>query len=263
MAKRRFQQGLLEKENGHYYSFFYRDQPMPDGTSTSVFTRIKLGTVGEISELSARREHDRLRQQINRERGSVSTALKGETFAEVAKTYMTDIGPQLSISTVRQRSSHLNAHLLPRFGPMAHMAIEVPTLQRFATDLFATISRKSILNVLGTLAAVLSNAKKCGLRVPQIPEHSLAIAGDRASTEAVYFETANVQRILTATREPYRTIFMLAAVTGLRASELLGLTVTDKPSLTFPRSGRGTSWAIFACNTSPVCAFSTEKESCN
>jgi hypothetical protein len=72
---------------------------MPDGTSRSIFTRIKLGTVGEISDLSARREHDRLRQQINRERGFVPTAPKGETFAEVAKTYMTDIGPQLSIST--------------------------------------------------------------------------------------------------------------------------------------------------------------------
>lgn len=227
MAKRRFQQGLLKKENGHYYSFFYRDQRMPDGTSKSVFTRIKLGTVGEISDLSARREHDRLRQQINNERGSVPSAPRGETFADVAKTYMTDIGPQLSISTVRQRSSHLNAHLLPRFGPMALMAIEIPTLQRFVTDLSATVSRKSILNVLGTLAAVLSYAKKCGIRVPEIPERSLAIAGDRDGAEAVYFKAADVQRILAAAREPYRTIFMLAAVTGLRAGELLGLTVTD------------------------------------
>src|SRR6266851_4779514 len=113
-----------------------------------------------------RREHDRLRQQINRERGSVPTVPKGETFAEVSKTYMTDIGPQLSISAVRQRSSHLNAHLLPRFGPMALMAIDIPMLQRFVTDLSATVSRKTILNVLGTITAVLSYAKKCGIRVP-------------------------------------------------------------------------------------------------
>ncbi|HEY6388452.1 MAG TPA: tyrosine-type recombinase/integrase [Candidatus Acidoferrum sp.] len=227
MAKRRFQQGLLKKENGHFYSFFYRDQTKPDGTSKSVFTRIELGKVGKISDLSAQREHDRLRQQINRERGSVPTAPKGETFAEVAKTYMTDIGPQLSISTVRQRSSHLNAHLAPRFGSIALMAIDVPTLQRFVTDLSTTLSRKSILNVLGTLNAVLSYAKKCGIRVPEIPERSLVIAGDRDGTEAVYFKTADVQRIIVEAREPYRTIFVLAAVTGLRAGELLGLTVGD------------------------------------
>src|SRR5215472_14721206 len=88
VAKRRYQEGLLKKENGHYYSFFYRDRAQPDGTTRSVFTRIDLGLVGEISDQSARREHDRLRQQINRERGSVPTAPKGETFEEVAKTYM-------------------------------------------------------------------------------------------------------------------------------------------------------------------------------
>src|SRR5262249_20861297 len=36
-----------------------------------------------------------------------------------------------------------------------------------------------------------------------------------------------VQRILKLAREPYRTIFTLAAITGLRAGELLGLTVAD------------------------------------
>jgi len=103
VPKRRYQEGLFKKENGHYYSFFYRDRAMPDGSTRSVFSRIRIGTVGEISEQSARREHDRLRQVVNRERGSVPTAPKGETFEEVAKTYMKDIAPQLSISTVRQR----------------------------------------------------------------------------------------------------------------------------------------------------------------
>ena len=227
VAKRRYQEGLFKKENGYYFSFFYRDRAMPDGTSRSIFTRIKLGRIGEISELSARREHDRLRQQINRERGSVPTAPKGETFEEVAKTYMTDIGPQLSISTVRQRTSHLNAHLLPRFGSMALMAIDIPTLQRFVSDLSLKGSRKSVLNLLGTMNAVLSYAKKCGIRVPEIPERSLAIAGDRDGAEAVYFKAVDVQRIISAARQPYRTIFVLAAVTGLRAGELLGLTVAD------------------------------------
>ena len=74
------------------------------------------------------------------------------------------------------------------------MAIDIPMLQRFVTDLSATVSRKTILNVLGTITAVLSYAKKCGIRVPEIPERSLAIAGDRDGTEAAYFKTADVQR---------------------------------------------------------------------
>lgn len=218
---------MLKQENGIWYSFFWRDRKMPDGSTRSVLTRTNLGRVGEISELSARREHDRLREQINRERGSVPTAPKGETFEAVAKTYMKDVAPQLSISTVRQRTSHLNAHLLPRFGSMALMAIDIPTLQRFVTEISGAVERKTILNLLGTLNAVLAYAKKCGIRIPEIPAGSLTIAGDRDGREAVYFKLADVQRILKLAREPYRTMFTLAAVTGLRAGELLGLTVAD------------------------------------
>ena len=217
---------MFKRENGHYYSFFYRDKTMPDGSTRSMLSRIKLGRVSEMSGLSARREHDRLRQQINRERGSVPTAPKGETFEEVAATYMKEIAPQLSISTVRQRKSHLHAHLLPRFGSVALMAINIPVLQRFVNDL-SGISRKSILNVLGTLTAILSYAKKCGIRVPEIPEGSLTVAGDRDGAEAVYFKKANVREILQQARQPYKTIFALDWATGLRAGELLGLKVAD------------------------------------
>ena len=227
VPKRRYQEGLFKKENGHYYSFFYRDRNMADGTTRSAYSRIDLGKIQNISELSARREHDRLRQQITRERGSVPTAPKGETFDNVASTYMKDIAPQLSISTVRQRTSHLQAHLLPRFGRQVLMALDVQTLQRSVTELSSTLSRKSILNVLGTITAILNYAKKCGIRVPEIPSGSLMIAGDRDGAEAVYFKRADVQRIIQLAREPYKSMFTLAAVTGLRAGELLGLTVSD------------------------------------
>jgi integrase len=227
VPKRRFQQGMLKQENGYWYSFFWRDKPMPDGSTRSVLARTNLGRIDAISELSARREHDRLRQLINRERGSVPTAPKGETFEEVAKTYMRDIAPQLSISTVRQRESHLNAHLLPRFGSMALMAIDIPSVQRFVTDLSHSGSRKSVLNLLGTLNAVLAYAKKCGIRVPDVPTSSLTLSGDRDGAEAVYFKQADIPRILKLAREPYRTMFTVAWTVGLRAGELLGLTVAD------------------------------------
>src|ERR1700684_1696668 len=96
VPKRRYQEGTFRKENGHYYSFFYRDRNMQDGNTRSVKTRFDHGKIGLVSELSARREHDRLRQQINRERGSVPTAPRGETFSDAAKNYIESIAPHLS-----------------------------------------------------------------------------------------------------------------------------------------------------------------------
>jgi integrase len=228
VPKRRYQEGTFRKENGHYYSFFYRDRQAADGSTRSVFTRIDLGETAKLSELQARSEHDRQRQQVNNERGSVPMAPKGETFKAVAAQYMKMIGPHLSIATVRQRTSYLNAHLLPRFGSSSLMALDIPTLQAFVNEHHGKLSRKTIINMLGVLNVILAYAKKCKIRVPDLPIFSsLSIGGDREPAEGVYFKQADVRRILQEAREPYRTMFTIAAVTGLRAGELLGLTTAD------------------------------------
>jgi integrase len=227
VPKRRYQEGTLRNENGHYYSFFYRDTEMADGSVKSVFTRCDLGRVGDISELSARREHDRLRNQINRERGSVPPAPRGEKFKDAASAYMKNIAPHLSPSTARQRTSHLRAHVLPRFEDSSLMAIDNQTLQCFTTELLGRLSRKSILNVLGTLFAVVGYAKQCGIRVSDASLSSIKVGGDREDTEAKYFKRNAAHQIIQEAREPYRTIFALVWATGLRAGELLGLRVGD------------------------------------
>jgi integrase len=227
VPKRRYQEGTRRKENEHYYSFFYRDREMADGSVKSVFTRFDLGRAEDISELSARREHDRLRNEINRERGSVRPAPKGEKFKDIASAYMKNIAPHLSPSTVRQRTSHLRAHLLPRLGESSLMSIDSLTLQCFSTELLARLSRKTIINVLGTLFAVMAHAKQSGIRVSDVSLGSIKLGGNRDATEAKYFKHNDAHRIIQEAREPYRTIFALAWATGLRAGELLGLRVVD------------------------------------
>lgn len=239
MPKRRHQEGNFRLENGHYYSLFYQDRVMPDGSVRSKRSRFDLGKVGAISELSARRQHDRIRIQINRERGSVPTAPKGETFKDAAEAYMESIAPHLSISTVRQRHSHLKRHLLPKFDASGLMTLDVRTLQRFSTELLVTCSRKTILNILGTLFGILSYARKCGSRIPDgVSLASLTLPSDKGETETPYIRSADAARIVAHAKEPYRTIFALAWSTGLRAGELLGLSIEDldfERKLIFPR----------------------------
>jgi hypothetical protein len=201
---RRFQDGCFKTQNGWFYSFFRQDRPMPDGSTKSKLTRFKLGRVGIMSETAARREHDRLRQTINWERGSVPAAPKGETFKDVAANYMKAIGPHLSPGTVRQRQSHLTAHLLPRFGSSALMALDVPTVQQFTTDLLASCSRKTIQNLLGSFFAVLKYAKKSHIRVPEFSLTDLTLAADRNRPETPYQKAPDVKRILELSQEPYQ-----------------------------------------------------------
>jgi len=96
-----------------------------------------IGRVGQdgLSERAARREHDRIMQEVNRKRGSVATAIKGRAFRDIADAWRVAIAPHLSPSTVRQRESHLRRHIPPRFRGAAHHTLDVSALQQFATDL--------------------------------------------------------------------------------------------------------------------------------
>jgi len=44
----------------------------------------------------------------------------------------------------------------------------VEQLQQFATDLKGKVSQKTVVNILGTVFAVFSYARRCGLRVPDV-----------------------------------------------------------------------------------------------
>jgi len=226
VPRRRHQDGQLKKENGYYYSFFYVDRET-HGITRSIKQRFNLGSVTRISSRAARREHNRLREQINRGRGSVAPGAKGETFAEAARSWQEAIGPQLSESTLRQRKSHLKAHLLPRFGKSALTELTVPNLQRLATDLLATNARKTVQNIIGTVFAIRDYASRCGIRVMKVSMKDLTVRKARDEYESPYFKENEVEQILAAAREPYLTIFKIAWYTGLRGGEILGLTVND------------------------------------
>jgi len=163
---------------------------------------------------------------INRQRGSVPALVKGHTFRSAVDTWRRAVAPQLSPATVRQRESYLRTHILPRFGDAPPDSLDVPTMQQFATELQKLVAPKTIINVLGTVFAILRYAKKCRTRTVDVSFRDLTLRNDERS-ERPYFTSDEARRIIAAAGEPYKTMFALAATTGLRAGELLALTVGD------------------------------------
>lgn len=203
------------------YSMFYVDL---DGKSKRV--KRFLGRLGEISERSARREHDHIMQDINRRRGSVAPAYRGQSFAEVTELWRKAIAPNLSPATVRQRESYLRAHITPRFGKSAVQSMGLQELQQFITDLRKSLSRKTILNVLGTVFTIFDYARRCGIQVPAVRFTELATGTESESSPVPFFTKEQAERIVAAAKEPYKTIFAVAWNTGMRAGEI-ALTCDD------------------------------------
>jgi hypothetical protein len=44
----------------------------------------------------------------------------------------------------------------------------IPALQQFATDLRKTLSRKTVINVLGTIFVILDYGQRCGTMVSKV-----------------------------------------------------------------------------------------------
>ena len=213
-------------EAGGYYSIYYSDGQSPDGATTSKRVRQFLGSVNQISERAARREHDRIMQDVNRRRGSVAPAYRGQTFADAVRLWREQVAPNLSPATVRARESAFKLHVLPRFSSSAPHAMGVQELQQFATALRKSISRKSIINILSSVFAVFNYAGRCGIRVPNVRFKDLEL-GAVQEADVPFFTREQATKIINAAKEPYKTLFSVAWYTGMRAGEILALTRAD------------------------------------
>src|SRR5437762_3478180 len=98
VAKRRFQKGCFQIKNGMAYTFYYADTERADGTLETRRVRHFIGRVGVdgMSERAARREHDRIMQDVNLKRGSVAPTVHGKTFLDGMNAWRKAIAPALA-----------------------------------------------------------------------------------------------------------------------------------------------------------------------
>jgi integrase len=86
-----------------------------------------------------------------------------------------------------------------------------------------SVSRKTILNVLGTLSSILSTARDWGYNCEPIGVKKLRLPPRSARHEAPHFTVDQLQKILSVAEEPCRTLYCILTMDGLRAGEVLGL----------------------------------------
>jgi integrase len=202
---------------------FYVDTDAPDG---STVTKQMKRCLGEMSERAALREHARIMEAVNQQRGSIAPIPQGQTFAEAVEKWRVAIAPNLSPATVRPRESFLRTHIMPKFDKCGLADIGLHELQTFSTDLRKTVSYNTVFQVLATLLGVLKYAQKCGAKVQKVSFADLEL-GKKIAEPAPFFTRAQVIDILAIAREPFKTLFAIAWFTAMRAGEILALTVND------------------------------------
>jgi integrase len=81
--------------------------------------------------------------------------------------------------------------------------------------------------VLSTLSSMLQTAKSWSYVCQRVDYANLVLPCDQLRSEARFFTAAELGKIICAAPEPYKTMFTVLAMTGMRAGEMLGLQWPD------------------------------------
>jgi integrase len=149
------------------------------------------------------------------------------TVAEFAERWKKEVLSKRKASTIHAAESHLRNQILPILGKTRLNEFGVEAQQIFVNRLSGTVSRKMLLNVLGTLSSMLKTAQYWGYVCEGISFHKLVLP-ERAITRPSRFFTADqVRAILAELQGWHRVMLAIAAMTGLRIGEILALKVSD------------------------------------
>jgi integrase len=150
---------------------------------------------------------------------------KAHTFADAVTLFRATRMPTLKPSTRYGYTRRIDGLLLPRFGDLALLEIEIAAVAAFDLDLvkegFAVSSRSGVAI---TLRSVLRCAVQAGMleHMPKLPR---APKVGRKSVHPMHREDLNA--ILDCSSPEARQAFALAAFAGLRAAEVRGLRWSD------------------------------------
>jgi len=222
MARRRYQEGHVFLIGSTWFGKYREDVVGPDGSTQRRQVTVTLGSKKEVpTKPLAKRRMQLILARINSPDYRPGRFCKMEEFAALWREQVL-VGNKRS--TIRSAKSHLNVHILPHFGKRGLDEIGAEAQQIFVTKLArAQLSRKMLRNVVSTLASILETAKRWGYVCQLVDNKSLTFPSEEVQPEARFFSLAEIGKIIAAAREPYKTMFSVLAMTGMRAGEVLGL----------------------------------------
>ena len=148
------------------------------------------------------------------------------TFGEFALKWEDTVLPTYRSSTRYFYKNILHGHLLPHFRSHRLRDVETPDVQVFINQKAERYSSSVLHHIRATLSRTYATAKAWGY-VDANPVFGARLPQKKPVRLKITFQPAQVMKILERLEEPHRTMVSVAAVTGMRATELFGLKWQD------------------------------------
>lgn len=220
---RRYQRGYVYKTGKTtkvWYGMWREDVKRPDGSLLRRQHNVKLGTLSELPTKYAAQQALAHRMHIL---GRTTTELK---FRELVERWRATIVPTIKRTTATYYENILRAHIVPAFGEKQISAITRFDVESFLAERAPRYCRNTLRGMRVSLGRVMSWAVQCewleknpcsGVKLPH--------AGERI--QRTILTPTQVSDIAKKLDEPYATLVLFLAITGLRIGEAVGVKRSD------------------------------------
>lgn len=223
---KKFQDGKLEKRTdvAHPYWFIRVALPQANGAKAKR-QKHKLGYCHEVTRQEAMKRRAALLSAANTCHLLIPVAIK---FADVVRMFLEAKLPTFAQATQLWYRSVIDCHILPAFqhkalGEIDRQMIEAWLVGKEQAGL-SWWSRKALR---GTLTAIFTAAKGWNLIAGELPTAGVSVGKKRVVRERRTITSEQFRSIVAALREETRFMILIAALAGLRISEVLGLQWRD------------------------------------
>ena len=125
----------------------------------------------------------------------------------------------------RAALSHIRSYIIPLLGEKHLRELDVSAHQAFLTAVGLRMDRrKTVENVYGTLNSILNNGRLWNYVIPEVQRKALTFPVDKKPQKQIFFFDADTAaRMINAAVQPFKLMFLIAALCGLRIGEVLAL----------------------------------------
>ena len=221
---KRYQQGTVFKQGKKqkvWYGTFRDDVIKTDGTIERRKRKVRLGAFAELPSKQA------ALTELQKHMTLSSKPKTGMTLAELTERWQSAVVPTLKHSTASVYTHSLRARVLPTLGQAVITDIGRYEVETFLAAKGKVYARNTLRELRSSLSAVLGWAVNCGW-LEKNPCHGVKLphgTGNKITRNVL--TPANVTAIASKLEEPYSTLVLFLAVTGLRIGEAVGIQWKD------------------------------------